>query len=98
MGCANASAQNLPGADCSAEGGTIRVADDALVTPDMARIDQDAARAAALREMPGATVTELELDEEDGFLVYEADLVHDGAEYELLIDAGTGRVLCAERD
>ena len=87
-----------PVADCGPIEGTIRVADDAPVMLDMARITEDDARAAATRAVPGATVTDLDLEEEDGYLVFEADLWRDGAEFEVTIDAGTGGVLCTELD
>lgn len=95
-----ASAQSAPTpvADCGPVTGTIRVADDARLTPDMARISEDDARAAALRAVPGATVTDVDLDDEDGYLVYEADLWRDGVEFDVTIDAGSGQVLCTEQD
>ncbi len=93
-----ASAQTAPVADCSPITGTIRVAGDARITPDMARTSDADARAAALRAVPGATVTDLDLDEEDGYLVYEVDLWRDGVEFDVTIDAGSGEVLCTEQD
>jgi uncharacterized membrane protein YkoI len=100
FGCGTADAQVTPAtsAECGAAEGTIRVTDDARITADPARTSEADARMAALRAFPGARITEIDLDEEDGFLVYEVDLTLDRAEYELLIDAGTGRVLCSERD
>lgn len=84
--------------------GTVPVADGAAVTPDLARVTDDDARAAALRAVPGTTVTAVDLDEEDGFLVYDVDLVHDGGpdggpiEVDVVVDAGSGEVLCTELD
>ena len=89
---------SAPVADCGPIQGTIPVPDDARITPDMARVSEDAARSAALRALPGATVTDLDLDDEDGFLVFEADLWRDGTEFDVTIDAGSGEVLCTERD
>ena len=83
--------------DCRVEG-TIPVADDAAVTPDLARITADDAEGAALAAVPGAVVTGTELDEEDGFLVYEIDLLQNGAEVDVTVDAGTGEVVCTDRD
>lgn len=88
----------MPFADCGPVYGTIAVAKDARVTPDMARVSEVDARATALRAVPGATVTDIDLEEEDGFLVYEADLTEGTVEIELTIDAGNGAVLCTERD
>ena len=84
--------------------GTIPVADGAVVTPDLARVTEDDARAAALRAVPGTTVADVDLDEEDGFLVYDVDLVHAGGpdgtpvEVDVVVDAGSGEVLCTELD
>ena len=83
--------------DCGPVTGTIPVADD-RVSPDLARVSADDARAAALVAVPGATVTEVELDEEDGFLVYELGLALDRDEFDVVVDAGSGEVLCTERD
>lgn len=58
----------------------------------------DDARAAALVAVPGAVVADVDLDEEDGFLVYEVELTQDRAEFDVVVDAGTGDVLCFERD
>lgn len=44
------------------------------------------------------TVTELELDEEDGVLVWEADVKAGGTEYEVSIDARSGKVVENEKD
>lgn len=93
-----ASAQAAPVADCGPITGTIRVADDVRVTPDMARVSEYDARAAAIRAVAGATVTDVDLDEEDGYLVYEVDLWRDGVEFDVTIDAGSGEVLCTEED
>jgi uncharacterized membrane protein YkoI len=59
----------------------------------MARVNQDAARSAVLAKMPGAEIHEIELVVEDGYLVYEAEVEVDGEEYEVIVDAGDGRVL-----
>lgn len=95
-----ADAQTAPDVveDCGPIQGTIRVADDAPVTLDQARVSEDDAREAARRAVPGATITDLDLEEEDGTLVFEADLWRDGVEFEVTIDAGTGEVLCTELD
>ena len=94
----SAQSATTPVADCGTVEGTIRVADDARITLDMARVSEDDARAAARRALPGATITDLDLEEEDGYLVFEADMWRDGTEFEVTIDAGTGAVLCSERD
>jgi uncharacterized membrane protein YkoI len=59
-----------------------------------------AARAAALRRVPGGTVVEAELEDEDGTLVYAYDIrLADGSGVmDVEVDALTRRVLRAERD
>lgn len=47
---------------------------------------------------PGAQLDGMDLDEDDGMLVYEGDAYLDGQEYEFEIDARTGRLLEWERD
>ena len=87
-----------PPLTCGPVQGTIAVAPDARITPDMARVTEADARATTLRAVPGATVTEIDLEEEDGFLVYDVDLVAGAVETDVTIDAGSGAVLCTERD
>lgn len=53
----------------------------------------------ALRTLrPGAQLDSMEMDEDDGFLLYEGDAYLDGQEYEFELDAYTGRLLEWERD
>ena len=47
---------------------------------------------------PGAQLDGMDLDEDDGLLVYEGDAYLDGQEYEFEIDARTGCLLEWERD
>jgi uncharacterized membrane protein YkoI len=84
-------------ADCGPIKGSIQVQQDRLL-PSAARIAPADARVAALVAFPGARITEIDLDEEDGFLVYELSLYHDPLDFDVVVDAGTGRVLCSERD
>jgi uncharacterized membrane protein YkoI len=86
--------------ECGRIEGTVQVADE---TPQatmlrLARITEEEAREAALATLSAATVTEIELDEEDGYLVYEVELLREGVEHEVVVDAGSGAVLCTERD
>lgn len=68
-------------------------------TPD---ITPGEARAAALEAYPGATVDEVELEddeEEYAGLVYEVELtLTGGEEVEVIVDAETGEVLATERE
>jgi uncharacterized membrane protein YkoI len=92
-----ASAQHT-GDDCGPLQGTISVSDDAPDRAALARITEDQAREAALRAVAGTTVSEADLDEEDGYLVYEIDLVVGANEHEVYVDAGSGEVLCVDRE
>ena len=54
----------------------------------------------ALERVPGASAQNIsiELDEDDGWYIYEGDIVYDGMEYEFEIDANTGNILKWEED
>jgi len=77
--------------------GSIRVERGAHLKA-LAKITPEQARKAALSRMPDATIKEIELDREDGYLVYDVDLISDGEGQEVLIDAGNGAVLRTEAD
>lgn len=49
----------------------------------------------ALARVPGATDAniELELDHDDGFVIYEGEIHYNNIEYEFEIDAGTGNFI-----
>jgi hypothetical protein len=59
----------------------------------LAKINADAAMAAATKAYPGIAVKKVELDNEDGCLVYSLELRNGG---EVLVDAGNGKVLRQE--
>ncbi|HJC74502.1 MAG TPA: PepSY domain-containing protein [Candidatus Mediterraneibacter faecavium] len=54
----------------------------------------------ALKRVPGATSRNIsiELDYDDGWYIYEGDIVYDGMEYEFEIDADTGNILKWEEE
>ena len=54
----------------------------------------------ALERVPGASAQNIsiELDEDDGWYIYEGDIVYDGMEYEFEIDANTGNILKCEEE
>jgi uncharacterized membrane protein YkoI len=61
-----------------------------------ARIDRAAAEKAALGVVPGE-VKESELENENGFVVYEVEVAgKDGELHEVVVDAGNGKVLAQE--
>lgn len=53
-----------------------------------------------LERVPGASAQNIsiELDEDDGWYIYEGDIVYDGMEYEFEIDANTGNILKWEEE
>ncbi|MCU1634738.1 MAG: hypothetical protein JWM61_3390 [Micrococcaceae bacterium] len=86
--------------------GSISVPEPATEVPDaeesaqltgLATVDATAAEEAATASVPGSTVISTDLNEEDGFLVYDVK-VKDGAGTvtEVTVDAGNGTVLASE--
>jgi uncharacterized membrane protein YkoI len=64
----------------------------------LARIDKAAAENAALGAVPGE-VKETELENENGFVVYEVEVAgKDGKLHEVVVDAGNGKVLAQETE
>lgn len=61
------------------------------------RINSEAAIQIALRRVPGQVI-KVELDYEDGVLVYEIDIRTTSGVYEVHVDAITGQILKVERD
>ncbi|QUW22413.1 PepSY domain-containing protein [Sporosarcina sp. Marseille-Q4063] len=62
------------------------------------RISIEDAMSIALSQIPGE-IKKVELDTENGRLVYEVDVVtRQGIEYEMEIDAQTGRITKLKRD
>jgi len=59
-------------------------------------ISKEAAKTAALNKVPGASVTKIELDREDG--VYELELRKGNVEYEVEVNAYTGKVVYCKID
>lgn len=63
---------------------------------ELTRIDRAAAEEVALSAIPGE-VREVELENENGFVVYEVEVAgQDGTFYEVVVDAGNGEVLGLE--
>jgi uncharacterized membrane protein YkoI len=64
----------------------------------LAKIDANAASKAATDKVPG-TADKVELDEEDGKVVYEVDVTaKDGTQSEVLVDATNGKILAEQAD
>ena len=63
----------------------------------LARITPEQAQAAALAQVPG-TVKKVELENEDGNVVYGVEIKTADGESNVKVDAGDGRVLHVEKD
>lgn len=61
-------------------------------------IGMDQAKQIALKKVPGASVTKIERDKENGTVVYEVELVKGHYEYEIVIDAKSGKILHTEKE
>ncbi len=59
----------------------------------LAKITADSAKAAALQANPGTTITKVELDNENGCLVYSVELSNG---LDVKVDAGNGAILHVE--
>ena len=70
-------------------------ADSGSQTPDCAALSFEAAKQLALDRVPGAgdRNIELELDHDDGYLIYEGEIHYNHMEYEFEIDASTGNFI-----
>lgn len=62
-----------------------------------ARMSIDEAKEIALNEIPG-TIVEVELDREDGLLVYEVEIQTEDGEVEVEVDAYTGKIVMISWD
>lgn len=69
-------------------------ADEAAALQKMATISADRAKAAAEAAHPGATAVKVELDNENGALVYSVELSNG---VDVKVDAGNGKILHTEQ-
>ncbi|WP_447972219.1 PepSY domain-containing protein [Nitrospira sp. Kam-Ns4a] len=79
---------------------SLRLAGGALADEQSAPLlDAQEVTRIVLAEFPRATIDEIELETEDGRLVYEVELITaDGHERELHVDAKTGKMIKIKRD
>jgi len=70
----------------------------ATAAPGLTEISVDSVKQIVLAKTPGAVITELELDKDDGKLIYEVKAMVGQTEYEYKIDAYTGVILKYETD
>jgi len=78
---------------------TAGAADDAATLQGKATITADQARAAALARFSGATIQAVELENENGNVVYGVQLTDaSGQAQDVKVDAGNGKILHVEAD
>ena len=78
--------------------GTIRVQQDESAYPGLAQITLEQAKDAALSNVQGE-VLKIQLEDEDGFLVYGVEIVApDKSVADVKVDAGNGEVLRVDKD
>lgn len=97
-----------PGGDDLLRPGTVTVDESALPDDDVAEqaalaelssVEDAAARAAAVEELGGGEIVESELEDEDGFVVWEVAVrAEDGVVHEVTVDAGDAGILGTEID
>ncbi|KYH28339.1 PepSY domain-containing protein [Clostridium colicanis] len=68
-----------------------------IITGEVIELTSEAAIQIALQRVPGQVI-KVELDYENGILVYEIDIRTSLGVYEVHVDAITGRILKVERD
>ena len=83
-----------------AVGAVVLVVIIALILILVLRIDGAEAQNIALERVPGATAQDMsiELDYDDGWYIYEGDILYNRTEYEFEIDANTGNILKWEEE
>lgn len=59
----------------------------------LAKVTSEAAQAEGLKHVPGGSISRVDLDDENGYLVYSIDILKDGLSNDVKIDAGNGRFL-----
>lgn len=73
--------------------------EEAKALAGLAKITADQAKEAALAQFPGATVTKVELDDENGYLVYSVQLTDTSDKgQDVKVDAGNSKVLATEAE
>jgi len=72
--------------------------DDSDDSYPAAKISLEEAEKIALKKVANGTITDVELDRENGLLVYEIEVEKKWLEYDLVIDANTGDVLHVGKD
>ena len=71
---------------------------DKPTNTDNGIISMSKAKSIALDRVGGGTVSECELDKDDGIIKYDIKVIHKGYEYEIEINAKTGKIISFEKD
>jgi uncharacterized membrane protein YkoI len=77
---------------------------DAKSSPNTAKVNtssyvgETVARSIALKKVPGATITEIYLENDDGRVEYDGEMYLNNVKYEFTIDAVNGKILEWESD
>ena len=81
-------------------GAFLKWEEEAMKANTTVKLTKDEATAIALKKVPGARHSDvsIHLDEEDGILIYEGDIHHQGYEYEFEIDATNGAIISWEKE
>lgn len=67
-------------------------------TSSASYIGVEKAKKIALKKAPNATVTKVKFDKDDGVAIYEVDMAEGNYEYEVEINAKTGKIIKFEKD
>ncbi|MGM9535228.1 MAG: PepSY domain-containing protein [Intestinibacter sp.] len=67
-------------------------------TQQQATITEAEAKELIAKKVPGAEIIKFNLETDDGILQYDATLVKDNMEYDIDVDANTGKILSLEKE
>ncbi|MDY4574709.1 MAG: PepSY domain-containing protein [Intestinibacter sp.] len=67
-------------------------------TQQQATITEAEAKELIAKKVPGAEIIKFKLEKDDGILQYDATLVKDNMEYDIDVDANTGKILSLEKE
>lgn len=67
-------------------------------TQQVAKVSYDKAQAIAISAVGGGVVTDIDFELKLGRAYYEVEVVHNNTEYDLKIDANTGKVISKKID
>lgn len=67
--------------------------EEMAVIKKVALISPEQALSIVRKLAPSASMSQVELENEDGNVVYEIDIVNEGAERTIIVDAGNGSIL-----